>query len=67
MQEHPEPDTPRDDPDLEAALNGPAFDEEDALRPDDPGRPEDLEHEPGAPHIGLDEDQVDETGPGARR
>ncbi len=24
---------------------------------DDPGRPEDLTHEPGAPHLALDEDQ----------
>ncbi len=62
MSEHPEPDTPRDDPDLEAALAGPGFDDpaSPASIPDDPARPEDIAHEPGAPHLSLDEEQPDE-------
>ncbi len=61
MSEHPEPDTPRDDPDLEAALAGPGFDEDAAPPPgsDDPARPEDIAHEPGAPHLSLEEEQLD--------
>jgi len=45
---------------LEAALADPAFDELPAVQ--DPGRPEDPFHEPGAPHLALDEDQPDERG-----
>jgi len=37
---------------LEAALADPAFDDLPAA--EDPGRPEDPFHEPGAPHLGLD-------------
>ena len=40
---------------LEAALADPAFDELPAS--EDPGRPEDPLHEPGAPHLALDEEQ----------
>ena len=78
MSETPEPDTPRDDPDLEAALRDPAFDDAAAAEAtgpgaetpppgavpagpaDDPARPEDFPHEPGAPHVGLDEDQLEQ-------
>ena len=45
---------------LEAALADPAFDDPalgagSAVQ--DPGRPEDPFHEPGAPHLALDEEQ----------
>lgn len=55
-QPPPDPDVPHDDPDLEAALRDPAFDDAPA---DDPGRPEDFPHEPGVPHVGLEEDQLE--------
>lgn len=61
--EIPDPDTPRDDPDLEAALRDPAFDDVPAGTADDPARPEDIAAEPGAPHLSLGEDQVDEEEP----
>ncbi|MCW3011285.1 MAG: hypothetical protein JWO90_1689 [Solirubrobacterales bacterium] len=61
MTEHPQPDTPHDDPDLEAALAGPGFDDAAPVDiPDDPARPEDIAHEPGAPHLSLDEEQLEE-------
>ena len=61
--EHPEPDTPRDDPDLEAALRDPAFDDAPADgQIDDPARPEDIAAAPGAPHLSLEEEQVDDAG-----
>ncbi len=52
-----DPLDPEDDGDaaLEAALADPAFDELPAA--EDPGRPEDPFHEPGAPHLALDDDQ----------
>ncbi len=64
MTETPEPDTPHDDPDLEAALAGPGFDDSAGAppTPDDPARPEDIAHEPGAPHLSLDEEQLDGSG-----
>ncbi len=54
-----EPLDPADDGDaaLEAALADPAFDDEPAVQ--DPGRPEDPFHEPGAPHLALDEAQAE--------
>ena len=54
-----DPLDPEDDGDaaLEAALADPAFDELPAVQ--DPGRPEDPFHEPGAPHLALDEAQGD--------
>ena len=48
---------------LEAALADPAFDELPAT--EDPGRPEDPLHEPGAPHLALDEEQEGDAGDGA--
>ena len=66
MSELPEPDTPRDDPDLEAALRDPGFDDLPAGSSADPGadpaRPEDVAAEPDAPHLGLDEVDPDAGG-----
>ena len=60
-----DPLDPEDDGDaaLEAALADPAFDELSAVQ--DPGRPEDPFHEPGAPHLALDEEQSDGDGEAA--
>ena len=60
----PDPLDPEDDGDaaLEAALADPAFDELPAVQ--DPGRPEDPFHEPGAPHLALDEEQGNGGGDG---
>ncbi len=61
MSPEPDPLSPEDDGTaaLEAALADPAWDELPAV--EDPGRPEDPLHEPGAPHLALDEEQVDDA------
>ncbi len=64
MSELPDPaDTPRDDPDLEAALRDPTFDDLPSGSSADPGadpaRPEDIAREPDAPHLALDEVKPD--------
>ena len=58
----PDPLSPDDDGSaaLEAALADPAFD--DLPSGPDPGRPEDPLHEPGAPHLALDEEQEGAAG-----
>lgn len=59
MSEQPGPGSQQDDPDLEAALRDPVFDDlpagASADPRADPARPEDMAAEPDAPHLGLDE------------
>ena len=62
MSQAPDHGTPADDPDLEAALRDPAFDDVPVDAADDPARPEDIAGASDAPHLSLDEEQVDAPG-----